>query len=136
MPLSEALSGSRYDRVTALFGHAYQNSLLDATHAAGFQLALWEVFNDDGVLDQGSVRVTGNTNVNVKNEAQALLSALSTWTDVGKPYQLAFLENPDYQDYITVAMNVSAIPEPDSYVLLLAGLTMLGWAVKRSRPHH
>ena len=139
MPLAGHLApaSARYDDVTNLFGHAYEGSLLNATKAAGFQLALWEVMNDDGNLATGVVRTTAKTSATVVAEAQALLAGLPTWTGVGMPYELTFYANPTFQDYIAVTgfgvATVPAIPEPESYALMLAGLGLLGWTVRRRR---
>jgi hypothetical protein len=139
MALSDhvAPDSARYDTVSKLFGHAYQGSLLGATKAAGFQLALWEVFNDDGNLATGAVRTTARTNAGVVSEAQSLLAALPTWSDVGVAYDLMFYSNASYQDYIAVASLapsvVPAIPEPESYALMLAGLGLLGWSAGRRK---
>lgn len=128
-------SFARYNDVTKLFGHAYQGSLNDSTKAAGFQLALWEVFNDDGNLGTGLVRTTTSTNDLVKNEAQSLLTALSSWSDTGTAYQLTFYENATYQNYLAVTGtgtgSVTAIPEADNYALLLAGLGLMGFVARR-----
>jgi len=136
-PLSSFLdvSSDRYADVKRLFGHAYADSLTNATKAAGFQLALWEVFNDDADLAGGSVRTTTGTSMAIKGEAQSLLDLLNTWTDVGTSYKLTFHENSIYQNYLAVTgidpVNVSAIPEADSYAMLLAGLGLLGFMARR-----
>lgn len=128
-------SPDRYKDVTRLFGHAYADSLTDATKAAGFQLALWEVFNDDGNLGTGQVHTTAGTNSLVTNAAQSLLSSLSSWSDTGTAYQLTFYENANYQNYLAVTgidpVTVPAIPEADSYAMLLAGLGLLGFMARR-----
>jgi hypothetical protein len=140
-PLSSFLdvSSDRYADVTRLFGHAYADSLTNATKAAGFQLALWEVFNDDGNLAGGSVRTTTGTSMAIKGEAQSLLDLLNTWTDVGTSYKLTFHENSMYQNYLAVtginSSNVPAIPEADSYAMLLAGLGLLGFMARRRLRH-
>lgn len=136
-PLNSFLDASsdRYANVTRLFGHAYEASLTDTTKAAGFQLALWEVFNDDGNLNSGLVRTTASTNGLVKSEAQSLLSSLSSWSDSGTAYRLTFYENAMYQNYLAVTgidpVSIPAIPEADSYALLLAGLGVLGFVARR-----
>lgn len=136
-PLSSFLdvSSDRYADVTRLFGHAYADSLTSATKAAGFQLALWEVFNDNGNLDSGLVRTTASTNGLVKSEAQSLLSSLSSWSDTGTAYQLTFYENAMFQNYLAVTgidpVGIPAIPEADSYALLLAGLGLIGFVARR-----
>ncbi len=130
-----AAASTRYANVTRLFGHAYQDSLNDPTKSAGFQLALWEVFNDDGNLGSGLLRTTNRTSSLVISEAQSLLTALASWSDTGTAYQLTFYENAIYQNYLAVTGtgtgSVLAIPEADSYALLLAGLGVIGWVARR-----
>jgi hypothetical protein len=138
MPLADHVDdAARYANVTRLFGHAYADTLISATKAAGFQLALWEVFNDDGNLGSGKVKVAATSNAGIVAEAQSLLAALPGWTDVGTTYDLRFYANGTYQDYIGVAglveTSVPAIPEPEQYALLLAGLGVLGWTVRRRK---
>lgn len=138
MPLAAQVEdAARYGNVTRLFGHAYADTLLNANKAAGFQLALWEVFNDDGNLSSGKVRVTAGSNAGIVAEAQRLLAALPGWTDTGTAYDLKFYANGSYQDYIAVdgllSTSVPAIPEPEQYALLLAGLGMLGWKLRRRK---
>lgn len=127
----------RYTNVTRLFGHAYADTLVNASKAAGFQLALWEVFNDDGNLNSGNVRIVATSNVGIVAEAQRLLAALPNWADVGTPYDLKFYANGSYQDYIAVdgllSTSIPAIPEPEQYALLLAGLGMMGWMLRRRK---
>lgn len=137
MPLEDrlALDPVRFESVVSLFGNAYAGSLLNGIKAAGFQLALWEVFNDDRNLGSGAVRITGSTNQSVVNEAQSLLAALPTWTTTGTPYELTFYFNDTYQDYLAVTgiapVSIPAIPEPGNYAMLLAGLGLLGWTAAR-----
>ena len=37
----------------------------------------------------------------------------------------------DYDDETFVFTNVAAIPEPETYAMLLAGLGIIGWTVRR-----
>jgi hypothetical protein len=131
MLLEDFLDASRFQQVAKLFGHAYEDSLMGSTQAAGFQLALWEVFNDDGRLDQGAVRVTGTTNNAVRQSAQTLLDSLASWTGNGTNYELTFYQNATHQDYLAVTGPLSPTPEPESYALLLAGLGLIGLVARR-----
>jgi hypothetical protein len=127
-----ASDAARYANVVKLFGHAYADSLADPVKAAGFQLALWETFNDDGNLYSGAVRVTSATHAGATGAAQSLLDQLGVWEDASTIYELTLFSNPGHQDYLSVTGSVvSAIPEASNYALLLAGLGLLTWAVRR-----
>lgn len=138
MPLSVHLdpASTRYDKVTRLFGNAYADSLTSATKSAGFQLALWEVMNDDGVLTSGNVRITGRTSDAVAAAASSLLGALGSWSQ-GTSYDLTFYASDAFQDYISATPStvipaaVAPVPEPEGYALMLAGIAMLGLIVRR-----
>lgn len=128
--LANFLSGSatRLAEVTSLFGHAYAGTIGDATKAAGFQLALWEVFNDNKSLSTGVVRTTSSTSVAAKTEAQRLLDALPAWTSTpGNTYQLTMYSNGAQQDFLAA----TPVPEPETVALLLGGLALLCVATRR-----
>lgn len=129
-PLASFLSAStqQFAEVTALFSHSYAATLGNATKAAGFQLALWEVFNEDANLATGQVRLTANTNAAAATEAQSLLAGLasSTWTTPATAYELTVYSSATRQDFIAA----SAIPEPEIPLLILAGLLVLGVAAR------
>jgi hypothetical protein len=113
--------------VTSLFGHAYAGTVGNATMAAGFQLALWEVFNDDKNLSGGVVRTTASTSLAAKTEAQRLLDALPGWTTPGTAYRLTMYSNAAQQDFLSA----TPVPEPETAALLLAGLALLGAVARR-----
>lgn len=143
-PLTSFLSGSatRLAEVTSLFGHAYADTVGNATKAAGFQLALWEVFNDDKNLSAGVVRTTGSTAFAAKTEAQRLLDALPAWTTTpGTAYQLTMYSNAAQQDFLAATPgtnfpNTTPVPEPETFALLLGGLALLGVVTRRRAVRH
>jgi hypothetical protein len=95
--LAAELAGApaRLADVTRLFGNAYAASLTSATRAAGFQLALWEVWHDDKNLTTGIVRTTANTHAGVRAEAQSLLDQLGGWS-AGTPYHITVYTHAGY----------------------------------------
>jgi hypothetical protein len=60
------------------------------------------------------------------NQAQAYVN------NSGVPmYTLTLLQNPDFQDLITATPLTTPVPEPESYVLLMAGLGVVGFVARR-----
>lgn len=119
----------RFNNVNKLFSNAYAgslqaNGLTSAnTMAAGFNLALWEIWHDDGNLATGSIKAHVNSDAGMITQANVLLASLASWSAAAP--SLVYYSNATYQDYIAV------IPEPGSYALLLAGLGMLGAIARR-----
>lgn len=126
--LAAELAGTRLADVTRLFGNAYAASLTGATRAAGFQLALWELWHDDKNLNTGLVQTTANTDAGVRAEAQSLLDRLGGWS-AGTPYHVTVYTNAGYQDYVTAL----PVPEPAAWATMLAGLGLAGGFVARRR---
>jgi len=123
-----AAAPARLADVALLFGNAYAGSLASATGAAGFQLALWEMWHDDKNLDFGIVQATAGTSALVRAEAQSLLDQLGGWT-AGTPYRITVYASDDYQDYVTA----TPVPEPAAWALMLAGLGLAGGFARRRR---
>ncbi len=125
-----AVQAVRLADVQRLFGNAYAGSLANSTKAAGFQLALWEVWHDDKSLTTGNIMELTSSHGGMVSEANTLLSALASptaWPTNGMSYSMTFYSNATYQDYIAV------VPEPETHALLLGGLALLGFAAKRRK---
>jgi len=121
---------TRLADVQRLFGNAYAGSLANGDKAAGFQLALWEIWHDDKNLSTGSIHTLSSSSSAMVNEAGALLAALAspaTWPTNGTSYGMTFYSNATYQDYIAV------VPEPETHALLLGGLALLGFVARRRK---
>lgn len=122
-------ASSRYANVLELYSHAYQASTTDNAKAAAFQWALWEVFNDDGNLETGSVLKSASTSTTLFTDTKNLLDSLAshTWSTTAQAYSLTTYVNSSKQDFLVAI----PIPEPESYALMLAGLGLLGVVARR-----
>jgi hypothetical protein len=140
-PLASFLAGSpdRLADVGSLFSHAYAATTGNATKAAGFQLALWEVFNDDKNLGTGAVQKTAHTNAAVVAEADSLLASLvdASWSTLAVNYDLTMFSNAQAQSYLAAMPSMGGtsmpIPEPEATALMLAGIALLGLVSRRRR---
>ncbi|NRR31167.1 hypothetical protein HSX11_13345 [Oxalobacteraceae bacterium] len=98
---------------------------------AGFQLALWELNNDDSNLLSGALALkssyTGNSAA-VFSNAQSMLSyALDTNNAIANTYSYTRFSSASSQDVLTV----SAVPEADTWAMMAAGLGMLAFVQRR-----
>lgn len=110
-----------------------------AAKSAAFQLALWEIANDDSSLTSGGVQKTGSTTPSLVTDTNTILASYASYAgpqiydlkvylvDRSQPGPNGTNYNKG-QDYI-VAMPV---PEPSTYALLVAGLGFVAFSARRS----
>jgi hypothetical protein len=133
--LSAAFS-AQAPTIQKLFNEYYAGTLNNNANAAAFQLALWEIADDDGKLSDGAVRTNRSTNSQLVSNADTLLKNLSHLSYLGpnlydlKVYMVdRSVAGLTGQNYIVA----TPISEPQSSVLILAGLGLIGFLPGRRR---
>jgi len=120
--------------IQKLFDKYYSSTVGNNANAAAFQLALWEIANDDQNLTNGLVKTNGSTLGSLVTDTQALLNGYASYAGP-QIYALTLYQvvNPGPagattgQNYI-----VASVPEPSALGLLLAGLGVFGVIGRRS----
>jgi hypothetical protein len=140
-----AFTSTQSSLLQALYSSSFSSSL-SGTEQAGFQLAVWEIMRETSSStlsvsqDSGSffLRTAGLAGAaltdatNAQNYATNYLAAAQSYTGASL-YTLMKLENAVYQDLV-VATAVNAVPEPETYAMLLAGLGIVGLVARRRLP--
>ncbi|MET3131438.1 hypothetical protein AAKU55_001700 [Oxalobacteraceae bacterium GrIS 1.11] len=119
--------------VQQLYQTSYKDALSDNTHAAAFQLALWELNNDNSTgFSSGDLVID-----DLSQPAVALAIQMMNATAVTGDYSFTkFTSNTDFQDHflsqnLLAVTVISAVPEADTYAMLLAGLGVIGFMRRR-----
>jgi hypothetical protein len=130
-------------------GSNLQN-LLSASYAtvdtkaerAAFQLAVWELTHESkagkfSVTESGRGNVSQGFSLNNSSANYgSLMSQANSYLDAGAAYkgaglyQIEKLSNANHQDLLRFNA-VTAVPEPSSYALLMAGLGVIGFVSRR-----
>ncbi len=135
-PLSYALSPlsdlgvTQAADVAKLYSQSYASTIGNNANSAAFQLALWELGKDDGSLSSGAVHVTDSTTASVVTTASQMISQAKTGAMGSTQYALNLYINQSAQDFL-VASPLAPVPEPETYAMLLTGLTLMGWVSRR-----
>ena len=125
--LSSYLGSTQADQVSNLFSNSYASTTGSDSNSAAFQLALWKLIADpNGNLATGAVQAIDSKNATVL-AAGAMISSAQHGSG-STQYSFNIYQNPTRQDFL---VTVSAVPEPETYALLLAGLGLMGTVVRR-----
>jgi hypothetical protein len=117
-----------------LFDKYYAGTISNNANAAAFQLALWEIANDDQNTGTGAVRANGAaTNATVLANANAILGSYASYAGPHL-FNLSFYQvhrdapvNAVGQSYVVA----TPVPEPTTVAMVLAGLGMLGFVGRK-----
>lgn len=108
--------------------YAEGNAVNGATAQAAFQIAIWEIAYETSSiynLATGSATFYGGT-----ADTSGALTLATSWLNAlpgvtRNPYDLSVLESTGHQDQVT------AVPEPSTYLLLAGGLLGIGFVTRR-----
>jgi hypothetical protein len=116
--------------VAKLYSQSYAGTAGDNLNSAAFQLALWELANDNGSLADGNVHTTGSTDSSVVAAANSMLFNVANNVAGATQYSFTVYTHPTQQDFL---VTVTAVPEPETYAMLLAGLGLMGAVARRRK---
>ena len=122
------------DAVKRLYEGYYASSIANvsanATSAAAFQVALWELNNDDSNVLTGALRFRSLSNA-VVSEANSMLGVATGTGSIKNLYNYTSLSsvNPASQ----TLLSVSPVPEAQTWAMLVAGLGLLGFMARRRK---
>lgn len=123
-------------KVERLYSEYYDTLATATTNTKlGFQLALWELYTDNGSLTNGLLAfgATGNSSANAKEVLGTAATMLATANDsaiaIDTHYTFTRWTAANSQTVVTAL----PVPEPATYAMLGAGLAIVGVAARRRR---
>jgi len=140
----DSFTGNQATLLQGLFSSTY-GSVQSASQQAAFQLAVWEITREtsatlDVSLNAGSFFLRpANSSAAAQQTASTLEALANSYLSAAQSYQgsplytLSRLSNATYQDLV-MAVPTTAVPEPETYALLLGGLGIVGLVARRRLP--
>ncbi len=127
--LTSLFNVTRANNITKLYSQAYAGTTGNNQNSAAFQLALWELANDDGSLSTGGVKAT-NLTTGAAVAATTMLFNVANSAAGATQYTFNLYAHPTNQDFL---LSVTAVPEPETYAMLLTGIGLLGAVARRRK---
>lgn len=144
---SSTLTGAQQSALQGLYSSSYANlgdwrsfpvSEETKTNYAAFQMAVWEIVRETGSVGKVGVRDSGKGSFYFQDgvysdlvaQTNSYLNSALTYSGPAK-YDLTAFTSTRYQDVLVG--NVAAIPEPETYALISAGLLAVGFVTRRRR---
>lgn len=103
-----------------------------APKAKAFQLALWELENDNGNLLSGNLRFNNLSN-SVVADAKSMLNTALGNSAIHNLYQFTALNSSGAGINSQRMLTVTPVPEPETYAMMFAGLGLLGFMARRKK---
>jgi len=120
--------------ISNLYSQSYAGTGSNSLNSSAFQLALWELAKDDGVLTTGVVHTTDSTEASVITAASSMINNAQHGVAGTNHYSFSLYTNNNNQDFLVATLSsVTPVPEPESYAMLLAGLGLIGFTARRRR---
>lgn len=107
----------------------------DAKTSSAFQLAAWEIMAETGTslsVSNGSFYATGDA-LGADTLANSWLSSLGTKAPTMQLYVWKANTPGSTQDLAVFAPAISAVPEAETYGMMMAGLGLLGFMLRRKK---
>lgn len=123
-----SFSGAEAVHLAALYQTSFSTSM-NATQQAAFQLAIWEFTQETSIFGTQTGDFVSQGPTAVTTLADSYVAAALSFTGTSS-YQVTKLTNGDYQDLVFA----TAVPEPETYALFLAGLGAIGMLARRRLP--